>query len=873
MSVHNVLSTVALSFAFLSAAVAEEASGDYENLEFAETMEVGKEYQIGDTGMRGILGTDHILVTTVEPGSAADGKVLKGDLLKAFQYYGIGPDFGATVKKRLYRLGRDWHYRFTIALDRPTSRAGKGNRLIVHLQLPPRPGLQHHFGPTGFFAKLYPDYLEVDHVDEGSPSDGKLQLGDHILKVDGKAVDSGVFELFTRSIDRAESKKGAGKLPLTVRRSGADGAADETVDVVLPLKVLGDYDPMSPFTGEKADALVTHIADAMIRDKAYGRLNVGLLGLLATGEKTYIEHVGNVLKESKFAAPDVKVPIDGSVQTWYTSYRTLIMCEYHLLTGDTSVLPAIKTHAVMIARGQDAAGLWNHRFANPANNLGKLHGRLNGYGALNQTSMTQWMAMIMAEKCGVEDRDVRAAIEKTHAQFRRYVHRGALPYGNHAAMEQTFNNNGTSASAAVAFALLGDQEAARFFSRMSAAGHNEILTGHTGPFFNIMWSGLGANVCGPDVTTAFNRELHWLRTIARTWNGRCVGIVAWGTKPKNENIGCTGSELLNACVGRRAIYITGRDADKSLWLRGKAAKEAVDAWRNRSLSTRALLKDLGSPLSPVRVHAAELLAVADADVNADVLRLLKTGSREERIGALDTIRCLKIESAVEHLMRVIRDEQDEVWLRVIAIRALSVLDGGKAVSDELLRLITVDRPSDRFDEIDLALGQAVVKMAVDPYEGSPHRDVFYAAIMELLNHKHAYGRQAGMSLLRNIPIEEFPRVAEKMMVVIKDEDRGTYTSYHYDAHRQTGLEIMYRLGIDESIDLAVDTIHEKVGRVGLRRRGRTQLMSQFGAEAKRIVPRIKEVLGKEADPIVERIETSKTARKMISFEEARAVGK
>ena len=326
-------------------------------------------------------------------------------------------------------------------------------------------------------------------------------------------------------------------------------------------------------------------------------------------------------------------------------------------------------------------------------------------------------------------------------------------------------------------------------------------------------------------------------------------------------------------VGRRAIHITGKDADQSLWLRGQAAREAVDAWRNRSLSPRALLKDLGSPLPPVRLHAAELLAVAGADVNTHVLKLLKTGAREERIGALHAIRSLKIESAVEDLMRVIRDEQDEVWLRVLATRALSVLDGGKAVSDELLRLITVDRPGDRFHEIDLALGQAVVTMGVDPYEGALNNDVFYTAIMELLDHKHAHGRQAGMSLLRNIPMEEFPRVADKMMYVIKDEDRGTYTSYHYDAHRQTGLEIMYGLGIDESIDLTVNTIHEKVGRVGLRRHGRTKLMRQFGAEAKRIVPRIKEVLGKEADPIVGKIESSETARKMIRFEDAKAVGK
>ncbi len=45
---------------------------------------------------------------------------------------------------------------------------------------------QYHFGPTGFFGKIHPDYIELDHIVKGSPADGRLQVGDRIIAVAGK---------------------------------------------------------------------------------------------------------------------------------------------------------------------------------------------------------------------------------------------------------------------------------------------------------------------------------------------------------------------------------------------------------------------------------------------------------------------------------------------------------------------------------------------------------------------------------------------------------------------------------------------------------------------------------------------------------------
>ena len=52
--------------------------------------------------------------------------------------------------------------------------------------------------------------------------------------------------------------------------------------------------------------------------------------------------------------------------------------------------------------------------------------------------------------------------------------------------------------AAVLFNLLGEAKGAEFFSRMSIASHGpERDTGHTGNFFNILWSIPGVAQSGP----------------------------------------------------------------------------------------------------------------------------------------------------------------------------------------------------------------------------------------------------------------------------------------------------------------------------------------------------------------------------------------
>lgn len=868
----------ALAVVLLASCTTVRREQDFENLANREltSAEPGKEYRIGVSGVCGKIEGDHILVTYVIPDSPAYGKVKKGDIVRAFQYRGVGGSAEAirkTVETRIYRLGRDWDWHLYLTVERASLRDGKGNSLTFDLKMPRPTDMQYHFGPTGFFAKIHPDHLEVDYVAEGSPSDGKLQLGDHIVAVDSKPIMGDVFKLFAERVDHAESHQGGGKLSLLVNRPVTDGLP-ESIPVTLQLKVLGSYSETAPINCPKTDAIITMTADRILETGSYGRIGTGLIALLSTGEQKYIDHVGKAIHGADWAKPEIELPLTGSSVSWHRAYRTITLCEYYLLTGDTYVLPAIQTYANTIARGQDAAGLWNHQSASPDANFGKLHGRLFGYGAINQTSIALWIALILSEECGVKDPEVRAAVEKTHRLYSYWIDRGKLPYGNHGAGEDFFTNNGTSGSVAVGFALLKDSKGASFFSRMSAAATKEILTGHTGPWFNMFWSGVGANVAGPEVTRAYNSEMHWLRTVTRTWDHRFLHMEAWGCKPGDVGLGSSGSFLLNLAVGRRKLRITGRDMDPALWLDAKAAQEIVDAATidYSAQTTEGLLELLGHQLPPVRLRASEMLAIKDAKVTDEVMKLLSEGDRNQRIGALHAISSLKITVAVDQLLAIVSNADDDLWVRQLALRTMTGLDGAQKYTPDLLSMLAADKSYDLQGRFDEDLGRALVTLtASDPYSAGLEKELLYQTVIKLLDHKREGGRASGMALLKHMPLEDLYRVADKMIYVIEDTDR-TYVSYHGDGHRQAGLNILYGLNIDESLDLTVNTINEKVGR-GWRARNRKAFMKTWGGEAKRVIPRIEEVLGNDAEEYVKIIEEAETARTMISLDEALKTGK
>jgi hypothetical protein len=764
---------------------------------------------------------------------------------------------------------------------------------------------EHHLGPTGLFGVTSPTNIKITKVEEGSPADGKIKPDDVILGVGETKFKADARRELSDAIDQAETVQSKGVLTLKLE-------GGKTVD--LKLKVLGAYSETAPYDCPKTNAIITQTADYLVRTKKFGdaRLNIGLLGLLATGEKKYVDFVGKTIRENaKLLNPEIEDPLTtggGGFVGWYWGYTNLLLCEYFLITGDEAVLPAIRKYSEGIARGQDAAGLWNHRLATLDANEGVPHARLFGYATVNQTCLPLLISMILSEKCGVTHPEVARAILKTHTFYSNYIRKGALPYGVHGPADRIYNNNGTSASAAVAFAVKGSWNGASFFSRLSAASHGEVEKGHTGHFFAQLWSPLGANVAGPEVTKEFFKKTGWLHTINRKWDGNFTfdgcgyanGIFTY------RGLSDAGSHLLGLCVARRKLFITGKNADESLWLRGEDARDAikVSTMDMANMSAKELIDLTGHDLPQIRRAAAWNLRDKDGDHTEALRALLKDGTWAQREGACRAVGSLGEKSLLllEDLAVIIRDPWEDSWIRERAVSTLCQLGRIRAGDKEantaaktaeelgkparkyfadLLEVILSDEPDDPFDDLDRTIAMSMSKyLCPDPYKlglVQANERLFYEAINKLLDHKHHWGRTFGMSLIRNIPLEDLHHVANKMVYVILDKDR-TYTAYHGDGQRSQGLKILDRLNIKDAIDLTVDTIEQKTGRIGARvykKNGRLAQLEKFGANAKPYLDRLKKMkLSKtNVDPVVKAIEESTVTREMISLEEAVRIGR
>lgn len=872
----------------------QRTAADFQDMTINATRETvlppEKEFRMGDTGICGTVGEDDMTVTYVIPGSPADGKIQKGDILRGMQGRHMSARMGsvpATAGLRLFRVGRDYDWHFYVTVERPSLRDGKGNLLVYDLLMPPQPGNICHYGPTGFFAERHKGHLVVDTILKGSPSDGQLMKGDVILAVEGHPIDLDAYHRFTEAIDKAESSEGKGLLRLRVKRKGTlpkgstatvakaknkknteekspqtskESEEWKVLDVVLQLKVLGSYSENQPINCGKTDALITQTADYLVDSKVYGKLNWGILGLLATGEEKYINVAAPAIREMGRPPEDPDEILGAKMYvSWYYGYTNLILTEYYLLTRDEYVLPKIRQLSRSLAAGQDQAGLWGHTMATD-----ERKGRAAGYGVMNQPSLAVFISLILSQKCGIEDETVRLAIERTHNHYDKWIGQGSLPYGNHGPGAKLFTNNGTSGSLAIAFALLGNDKGAKFYGAMSGAAADEILLGHGGPRWNILWTGLGVNVLGPEMTRAYSEKVHWLRTITRTWNGRYTSIKGWGSSPTSGDWS-TGSQLLNLCAARRKLHITGKGMSPSLWVGSKEAEEIANSGKISPDSEDSLLEKLGSPYPPVQTRAAQELAMQDAKVDKEVLELLTKGNQRERIGAIYAIQKLKIEPVVDELLAIALNEEDDLWLRRLAIHTLENCEGAEVHTTKLLEMLVKEKVYDQpYGELDLSLGRALLKLYNDnPYATDLNKDLFYRGVIKLLNHKHKTGRSTGMRLIKNIPREDLGRVVDKMVYIIEDNDR-TYTSYCPGSGRQEALEILYHHGIKEGMEYTVKTA--KQGRGG-EQRARMRLLKTFGGEAKYLIPLIKEILKKDAGPIVDQIESATTTKEMVPLSE------
>jgi hypothetical protein len=394
-----------------------------------------------------------------------------------------------------------------------------------------------NLGVTGINAKIENKRtVIVEGTDPGTPAAGKLEKGDIIVAAGGKVLEGDDLRVpLGEAIGAAEARDG--RLVLKVKRGGRE----RLVTITLP--VLGAYSRTWPRDCRKSKAIIRTTAEFIVKtqqqDGGYKLASRperdGLSGcltglfLLSTGEERYLT---NVRRQVRALAAKVKERPTGS--SWHLGYQGILLAEYYLKTGDSSVLGGLKALCDQAAKTQ-AAGAWGHGAGvNP------------GYvqsGLMNSAGVTVFVALVLARECGV------AVSETAYTRALRFFYRmaghGCICYGDHRS-ELFPNTNGRNGAIACGLSLLDQRStrmAAQHLALLMADSYYAPEFGHTGGGFNVIWRGMATVHVPADRQSHYRRQmdkLAWYYDLCRLPGGgfsllpsppsttRYCGVV-WGT--------------------------------------------------------------------------------------------------------------------------------------------------------------------------------------------------------------------------------------------------------------------------------------------------------------------------------------------------------
>ncbi len=708
-------------------------------------------------------------------------------------------------------------------------------------------------GATGARGWMFSDKLvttearqiAINEVAKGSPADGILEVGDVVLGVGGKPFSYDPRTELGKALTTAESETGGGELPLIRWRAG------ETETVVLKLPVLGTYSATAPYDCPKSRrilergcrVLAKRLADPSYDENPITR-SLNALALLASGDREYI---GLVCKEAHWAA-DYSAE---SFQTWYYGYVIMLLAEYVMATDDDSVMPGLRRLAMEAAEGQSIVGSWGHRFAGP-------DGRLVGYGMMNSPGLPLTTSLVLARAAGVDDPAVDRAIERSARLLRFYAGKGAVPYGDHHPWIETHEDNGKCGMAAVLFNLLGEREQAEFFSRMSVASHGaERDTGHTGNFFNILWSLPGVAQSGPEATGIWMGEFGaWYFDLARRWDGSFLH--QGPPQMRKDSYGgwnCSGACLLAYAMPLRKIHLTGKRPGVTPPLDAAAARSLIldgRGWNNKDrnryydgLSEEELVSRLSSWSPVVRERAAMALGRREDDVTARLIRLLDATDLHTRYGACQALEMQRQRgaAAVPSLLDAFR--ADDLWLRILAADALAGIgEPAKAAVPAMLERLTESDPvndprnmEQRY--LSFALFNRRGGLIGRSLEGVD-RELLLEAVRAGLRNEDGRARGSFGSVYENLTFDELqPLLPAIHRAIVEPAPSGIMFA---DGIRMSGLQLLAKHRVSEGIELLVDYSRNQKQHASEKRIVKIMAMLEtYGAHAKRAIPQLEAV--------------------------------
>jgi hypothetical protein len=710
-----------------------------------------------------------------------------------------------------------------------------------------------NLGPTGLRGWMYCDRLvttdarqiAVTEVASGSPSDGLIAVGDVLLGVGGKPFSYDPRTEMGRAITEAETEEGAGRLSLTRWR---DGRVDE---VVLKLKVLGSLSQTAPYDCPKSErileqglkVLAEQLADAHYQERQDPiPRSLNAMALLAGGKA---EHLPLLKREAMwgagFTAKDFK--------TWHYGYVMMFLSEYINATGDTSILPGLRRLALEAASGQSAVGSWGHTFALP-------DGRLRGYGMMNSPGLPLTIGLVMARQAGVGDPEVSEAIERSGRLLRFYTGKGAVPYGDHPAWMETHEDNGKCGMAALLFQLLGEKRSADFFVRMAVASHgSERDCGHTGNYFNLLWSLPAIGIAGPHATGEWMEEFGgWYHDLARRWDGSFAH--QGPPEPEHDSYhgwDATGAYLLGYALPRKKIVITGKLPPLLQPLSEAEANHLIadgKGWDNKDRNSfydqrteAELLERLGSWSPIVRERSAAALARRRDPPISALIELLKSGSLDSKMGACRAMEELRngAQSAVPQLRQTLK--QDDLWLRVRAAMALAAIGepAMPALPDMLEIVARGPSAEDPRGMEQRFFAKAIFTKMLTSRQSLALVDSQHlqAAVVSGLKNQDGHARSEISEFYRRCSYEEIqPLLPAIYEAIINPAPSGEMFA---DGVRLNGLKVLAQHRVEEGLQACADYLRTQNPWASEHRTPEIlRILDEYGAAAQRLLPHLKE---------------------------------
>lgn len=709
-------------------------------------------------------------------------------------------------------------------------------------------------GATGARGWIFSNRMEtsearqiyITKVDAGSPAASVLKVGDVILGVSGKLFSYDPRTEFGKALTTAESDEGKGNLSLVLWRSGKQG------QVIVKLPVLGSYSATAPYDCQKSTRILKQgceaLAKRMVADK-YDRQSavtraLNALALLASGESKYL---ALVKKEAQWAS---NYSAD-SMASWYYGYVIMLLSEYHMVTGDDSVMPGLRRLTLEASKGQSKVGSWGHKFAGD-------DGRLLGYGMMNAPGVTLTTSLVLARKAGVKAPEVDLAIERSLKLLRFYAGKGSIPYGDHHPWIQNHDDNGKNGMAAVLFSLLGETKTAEYFSRMSLACHgNERDTGHTGNFWNMTWAIPGVVQSGPHATGAWMNEFgSWYYDFARRWDGDFSHQGPPQMRSDStRNWDPTGAYLIAYAMPLKKICLTGKTPSSVPQLSAKEAKSIIidgRGWSNNKrneaydqLKVGHLFQSLANWSPVVRERAAMALARRKGIESPvpTLIKMLDLPSLDARDGACRALIQLrgKAAPAVAALRKNLKHE--DLWLRVKSAEALSSIgDAAMVALPELLTMIA-QGPTEKDPRameqryLSFSVFGKMLNRSIDGVD----RDQLFKAVREGLKNEDGRARGSYSSIYNKLSYEELkPLMPSIYRAIAVPSPSGIMFA---DQIRMAGLELFAKHGISEGIELTADYAKKMKQHASEKRIIKVmELLKSYGAHGQRVIPMLEDAI-------------------------------